>query len=183
MKKSKRIFPFLVLITLSALLSVISYYTLRSAFTSEDELSKYTGEVVYKDVITETSLPIRDPDTGTRQSTTQDFFHLKLKGLDRTLSYYALDERYGKLERSFNLGDVVTVIYDTPDHTSLELLLYKIEKDGIILLDSSGQRLRGKIGGVIAAIGALLVLLKAVSILRSKAEQEEPPLRKRINKR
>lgn len=48
----KRFFPLIALSLLGIALCFISYYSLQRGFASEDKLSRYTGEVIYKDVVT-----------------------------------------------------------------------------------------------------------------------------------
>ena len=166
MKKSKQIdsktfkaLPFLVLSIIGIALCFVSYYSLQSGLISEDKLSKYTGEVIYKDVVTEIYPMTRDPETGARERSTKDFFHLRLKGLAQTLVAYNMEEDYHKLENALTLGDQITVRFESTS-------LYKIEKNGVVILDDKGKWLRNKIVGFIAGIGAALVFWQALSMLK-----------------
>ncbi len=156
-KKSFGIFPFLILSMIGIALCFVSYYSLQSGLISEDKLSKYTGEVIYKDVVTETYPMTRDPETGVRERPTKDFFHLRLKGLTQTLVSYNMEEDYHKLENALTLGDQITVLFESTS-------LYKVEKNGVVILDDKGKRLRNKIVGFIAGIGAALVFWQALTM-------------------
>lgn len=152
-------FPLLGLSFLGTALCIISYYSLQRGFVVENKLSKYTGEVTYKGVITKTSPMTRDPQTGARERLTNDFFHVRLKGLAQTLETYNTEENYRELENAITLGDSITVLYEST-------VLYKIEKKGVLILESKGKRLREKLLGFITGIGAALVFWKIISMFR-----------------
>lgn len=172
MKGSNIVLAIFILL-IAAMFGGASYWVLQSAYISSEELDSYTGEVVWSKVVTETGPLRRDPTTGARERSSQDFFKFRLKDLHHTLAYYSTDHRYGKLSGAVQPGEVITVRYLAYENVS-EYDVYEIEKGGTVILDGSGKRLTGKIFGFVLGVLALYFLVKTRSIALGKGDEEEP---------
>jgi molybdopterin converting factor small subunit len=167
-RKPSRVMPFIVLTILGLLLGYFGYSSLRSSFISASALKKHTGQILQKGIFTKTSNLVRDSETGARERTEQKFFYLKLEGLDRRLMCYNLNENYKDLEGGLSEGDNIAVLYELPRDSTSDLDIYGIEKNGQIILESSGKRLREKIFGFLAVLASILVFAKAAHLLIKK---------------
>ena len=158
------ILPVVALTVVSIVMGYFCFTALRDVFVSDDELRTHTGEVISADVVSR-EYTTRDSDTGARETTSKDFFNVKLNGLARTLSAYNFAEDYRSMVAAVHHGDVVTAVYETPDDEELTLTIYKLEKNGNLVIDDSGK-IRQKVMAFIMAVGIGVALWKALSIWR-----------------
>lgn len=151
--KSKKSYPALIaLFTVAVIAGYLGYSLLMSGFISKSDLTEFTGTLKDKGEYEETSLPIRDPETGVRERTVTKYYQIKLNNLNQNLRYYNSKEKYSELDKAIQTDDELTVSYSTRSGD-----IYEIKKGDQIILDGNDKRLRNKIGGFILVIGALLI--------------------------
>ncbi len=125
----------------------------QNATVNINELDFYTGRIAEKGITSHSSL------VAGHGSVSSKVFYFKLDGLNEVLATYNRAQLYDDLDKKLKVGDTIKVYFKNANHVAgLNLNVYQLEKNGVVVLSEDKYRFREKLVGIIAIAGGFLLL-------------------------